>query len=188
MRAPPTVNATILQRVASGETAAVQECIARYGGLIGALARRLLPRSSEAEDAVQEVFIDLWRNAPRYDATLCAEPSFVAMFARRRLIDARRRRERRVQPEALPDDPPEAGDTHVERAEVCDDAAVARRAFDELRPEEQRVLRLSIYDGLSHQEIAARTGLPLGTVKTHARRGLARVRELLARRREEVRR
>jgi RNA polymerase sigma-70 factor (ECF subfamily) len=172
--------ASILGRVANGEPAAVQECIDRYGGLVHSLARRLCPATAEVDDAVQEVFIELWNKAERYDAALADETTFVAMIARRRLIDMRRRLARHADRDELPEALEAPGVDIAERAEICDDAAQARRAFTQLKPEQQQVLQLAVWDGLSHQQIAGVTGLPLGTVKTHARRGLARLRELLA--------
>lgn len=170
---------SILERVAKGEQGAVQECIERYGGLVLTLARRFAVGHQDAEDAVQETFLDLWKLAPSYDPARCSEPTFVAMIARRRLIDLRRRQSRQAGSTELPEAIESPAQSHTERSEICDDAARARTALEELRPEQQRVLKLAIYDGLSHQQIASSTGLPLGTVKTHARRGLERLREIL---------
>jgi RNA polymerase sigma-70 factor (ECF subfamily) len=148
--------------------------------LVWSLARRLLANAADAEDAVQDIFVDLWAHAGRFDDSLASEPTFVAMIARRRLIDRRRRAQRRPPPQPLPEQLSEAA--AADAVELADEAALARRAFAELRPEQQRVLRLAIDQGLTHEEIARATGLPLGTVKTHARRGLIRLRELLDRR------
>lgn len=172
----------ILERIAKSEPGAVQECIDRYGGLVWSLARRFCANQSDAEDAVQEIFLDVWRSAGRYDSKVAAEATFIAMIARRRLID-RGRRAGRSTPSldagefgaSLGDGRP-AIDTTVEIGEDAQRAAVA---LDSLKPEQQRVLRLSIYQGLSHERIAEATGLPLGTVKTHVRRGLIRLREIL---------
>lgn len=167
----------VLPRVAGGDPAAVRECIARYGPLVWGLARRLAPRPADAEDAAQEVFIALWQSAGRYDPAQAAEATFVAMIARRRLIDRRRRFLRRPPPDPLPEAVPcRAEADPVERA---DDAARAAAALAELRDDQRAVIELAVYHGLTHEEIAARTGLPLGTVKTHIRRGLIRVRERL---------
>lgn len=171
---------SILGRVATGDAAAVQECIDRYGGLVLSLARRMCPRTAEVDDAVQEVFIELWNKAERYDASLGDEATFVAMIARRRLIDMRRRLARHEGGGELPAELACPGLEVGVRAEICDDAAQAKRAFAELKPEQQRVLKLAVWDGMSHQQIAGVTGLPLGTVKTHARRGLSKLREILS--------
>src|SRR5678816_3425476 len=93
--------ASLLGRVAAGVPGAVDECIARYGGLVWTLARRFSSNSADAEDATQEIFLDLWRSAARFDPIAASETTFVALIARRRLIDRRRRRQRRGDTEPL---------------------------------------------------------------------------------------
>jgi RNA polymerase sigma-70 factor (ECF subfamily) len=161
--------------------AAMQECIDEYGGLIWSLARRLCPSPAQAEDAVQEVFIALWENASRFEESKGAEVTFVAMIARRRLIDSSRKHQRRQQAveRAKEHQKSESADFEQRVAQI-DEAARAMQAMEQLSEDQQRVLKLAIHQGLTHDEIAHSTGLPLGTVKTHARRGLIRVRELLA--------
>jgi RNA polymerase sigma factor (sigma-70 family) len=177
----PSTQPTILQRIAADDRGAVQQCIDAYGALVGTLARRMGFSGGELDDAVQDVFVALWRSAQRYDPALATEKVFVAMIARRRLIDLRRRLGRRAEGVAT-----EVGEElssgerpAVETLAVRDEGARARAALSELRPEQRRVIELSVIEGLSHQEISDSTGMPLGTVKTHARRGLQRVRELL---------
>src|SRR5262245_63951716 len=85
----------LLGRVAAGDQAAIRECIARYGGVVWSLARRFEARDGDAEDAVQEIFLDLWKSAARFDRQIASEAAFVAMIARRRLIDRKRTRGRR---------------------------------------------------------------------------------------------
>lgn len=165
---------SILPRIAANDRAAVQECIDKYGGLIWSLARKLAP--NEAEDAVQEIFIELWKNAARFDAAQSSEVTFVAMIARRRLIDRLRKSNRQPQTYSMDDEENKFEPQYSEQLEVRTDAAVAFRAMQQLRPEQQKVLQLAIYQGLSHQEISGATGIPLGTVKTHARRGLEKIR------------
>jgi RNA polymerase sigma factor (sigma-70 family) len=174
------VSQPILHRVAAGDSTAVQECLDRYGGFVWSLARRFSKQPSEAEDAAQEVFIELWRKAGRFDPSVASEMTFVAMIARRRLIDRNRRRQRGPTSELSGVElPSESADRDLAEVDICDEAARASRALTELKPDQRRVLELSIYSGLSHEQIARVTKLPLGTVKTHARRGLARVREML---------
>ena len=90
-----------LQRIAAGDGASVQECLDRYGGLVWSIARRLAPTAQDAEDAVQEIFLDVWRNAGRFDPEIGSEATFIATIARRRLLDQRRRASRRLDPEPL---------------------------------------------------------------------------------------
>jgi len=168
----------LLHRIAQGDEAAVRECLSQFGGLVWTLARRMCATAAEAEDAVQEIFIDVWKSAERFDPGIASETAFVATIARRRLIDRRRRSGRAPASQPLNgvEEPTANAD---DRVEVCDEAERAAEALKQLRPEQRNVLRLAIYEGLTHQEIAEKTGLALGTVKTHARRGLIRVREML---------
>ncbi len=168
----------LLPRIAAGDELAVRECVERYGALIWSLVRRWSPDGRDAEDAVQEVFVDLWRSAARYEPTRSTEAGWVAMVTRRRLIDRLRRRQRAVELEPLPDDfdladeelSDDARDDRVERARA------ALRAL----PEAQRtMLELSLLHGRTHDEIAKATNTPLGTVKSHIRRGLQRARAML---------
>ena len=173
----------ILVRASRGEEAAVRACIDRFGPIVWGLARRLSPSRADAEDAVQEIFLDLWAHGSRYDQTKASEEAFVAVVARRRLIDRRRRARSRPAMDSI-EDVSEAGGSageavHPSDAETAAEAAIAVRAMEGLRPEQREVLRLSVAEGLTHEEIAGRTGLPLGTVKAHARRGLMRIRRLL---------
>lgn len=169
----------ILARVAAGEPGAANECIEQFRGLVWSLARRLCPTTSEAEDAVQEIFIDLWRSASRFDPSIASEATFVATIARRRLIDRTRRRKRRPE-QAIVSEAVAAPEPRSDATETSEIAGIAQRALERLRPEQRRVLHLSIRHGQSHEQIATTTGLPLGTVKTHARRGLIKLREILA--------
>ena len=166
----------VLTRVARGDAAAMRECIARYGGLIWSLARRHTRSAGEAEDATQEVFLDLWKSAARYDSSIASETAFVAMIARRRLIDLRRKNKHVAapplgEPQNDPVDERPAPDT-------CAEASMAAEALKQIRPEQRRVILLAC-EGHSHDDIARETGRPVGTVKAHARRGLLRIRALL---------
>lgn len=177
--AGPALLEPLLPRIAAGDERAVRDCVARYGALVWSLARRWSPDGSEAEDAVQEVFIDLWRTAARYDASRTSEAGWVAMIARLRLIDRARRRERLPALESIPDDFDVASESERDldrewRAEQ------ARAVLRELPPAQRRMLELSLLHGRTHDEIARETETPLGTVKSHIRRGLQRARDLLA--------
>jgi len=177
------VGSSILQRVAKGEDGALKDCMEQYGGLVWSLARRMLYDRAEAEDAVQDIFVDLWKNADRFDESIAAEQTFVATIARRRLIDRLRKRGRRPSSEPLHDSTESATDGETgDQVWVTEEARVASKAMEGLSEDQQRCLRLSIFQGLTHESISESTGLPLGTVKTHIRRGLIRVREALANR------
>lgn len=171
----------LLPRATRGDPAAVKECLARFGPIVWGLARRMSPTAADAEDAVQDVFLDLWAHGDRFDPSRASPELFVAVIARRRLIDRRRKAERR--PATTPLDegagPAPEAMAHDGGVETAAEAAIAARAMAELRPEQREVLRLALAEGLTHDEIARRTGWPLGTVKAHARRGLLRIRQRL---------
>ncbi|MFZ1702544.1 MAG: sigma-70 family RNA polymerase sigma factor [Pyrinomonadaceae bacterium] len=169
----------ILKRVADGDRTAVEDCLRQYGGLVWSIARKMLRNSDDAEDAVQEIFVDVWKNAERFDETKSSETTFIAMIARRRLIDRIRFSSRRLSPDSLDDVLLEPFTRADKDMQISLEAQQAAEAMRNLRPEQQHVLRLSIVQGMSHQEIADSTGMPLGTVKTHARRGLLQVREFM---------
>ena len=123
--------------------------------------------------------MDLWKHAARFDPARGTEPTFVATLARRRLIDRARRHRRRPAPSPLPDtlaDPQPPPDVLAERG---DEARRAAEALRTLREPERVVLGLAIGRGLTYEEISKRTDMPLGTVKTHARRGLIALRARL---------
>ncbi|MER3431477.1 MAG: RNA polymerase subunit sigma-24 [Blastocatellia bacterium] len=170
---------TILERIAAGDQTAVQECLKAYGGLVWSLALRMLRVREDAEDAVQEIFVDIWKNAGRFDSVLASEATFIAMIARRRLIDRLRHSQRRINADSLDDIVAEPSSRSDLSLQTNVEAREAAKALDQLRPEQRQVLQLSIVNGMSHQEIADATGMPLGTVKTHARRGLLQIREIL---------
>ena len=177
---PP--NPPLLRKVAEGDQQAVRELTRRYGGLVYALARRMCYSQGEIEDAVQEVFIAIWKSAGRFDANIAAEETFIGMVARRRLIDRRRRSIRRSVEQATEDFSyvPSARDAGPEQTpDLTEEAALAQRLLNDLRPEQQKVLRLSVGQGLSHEQIAELLDMPLGTVKTHVRRGLISLREAM---------
>jgi RNA polymerase sigma-70 factor (ECF subfamily) len=175
-REPSTL--PVLARIAAGDAAAVKECIDTYGGLVWSLARRYSESAADAEDASQEIFLEVWKSAARYEASMGKESTFIATIARRRLIDRLRASGRRPPTEAFDEN------AAVDRESVAEDAgsvaaeiSVAQRALARLNPEQREVLMLGIVEGLTHSEMALRTGKPLGTVKTQMRRGLIKLRE-----------
>lgn len=169
----------LLPRVAQGETTAIDECLDRYGGLVWSLARRLSPSVPDAEDAVQEIFIDLWRSAARYREELGEEATFVATVARRRLIDRQRTLGRTPEPRPIDQAAFSRAAPASAPKELSEEAIRAVACLEKLKETEREVLELSIYHGLPQSSIAERTGAPLGTVKTLIRRGLIRLRSCM---------
>ena len=171
---------SILRRIGAGDQSAVSECMDLYGGLVWSLARRWSNSAADAEDATQEIFVEVWKSAARYDPTLGSEAVFITTIARRRLIDRLRAARRRPETEEFNE---EIGHEPVGEAPnagmLAAEAEVARRALAQLDPAQREILLMGIVDGMTHSEIATRIGKPLGTVKTQMRRGLIKVRDLI---------
>lgn len=170
---------TLLQRIATGDSDAVQLVIRKYGGLVWSLALKMSRSREDAEDAVQEIFINLWKSASRFDPSRATETAFIAMIARRRLIDRRRAAGRQKEQATPAIDLEAVMSLDHEKLVSCVEAQAAARVLRDLPDDRRNVLRLAIFDGLSHAQIAEATKLPIGTVKSHVRRGLAAVREKL---------
>jgi RNA polymerase sigma-70 factor (ECF subfamily) len=170
---------SVLQRMAQGDKRALADCMEQHGGLIWALSRRMSPTPSDAEDATQEIFLTLWKNAARFDPTRGSEAVFIATLARRLLINRYRQRRRRPAEVAVDETESLQWAASGLSSETSAEAQQASAALSSLRPEQQRIITLAVVHGLSQSEIAAQIGMPLGTVKTLMRRGLLRVREML---------
>jgi RNA polymerase sigma factor (sigma-70 family) len=168
-----------LSRVAAGDRVAMRDCIERYSRLVWSLAVRLSPNRADAEDAVQDIFVSVWQNASRFDASRASEATFITVIARRRLIDRMRRAGKAVGAGAVDFDADAMPAAEAPALELTEEAKAARKAMGELPAERRRVVAMSVVEGLTQEEIAAQTKMPLGTVKSHLRRGLLAVREAL---------
>jgi RNA polymerase sigma-70 factor (ECF subfamily) len=167
---------SVLDRVARGDSQALRACMDEFGGLVWTIARRFTRTRADAEDAVQEIFTDVWRSAGRYDPAQGSEKVFISTIARRRLIDRLRRRRQVPQMESEDAIEDIAWADPGTRGEICAEAVTAAEAVARLKPGQQKVIELGILNGMSHQEIADALQMPLGTVKTQIRRGLIQVR------------
>lgn len=170
----------VLDRVAAGAELSAEALLDRYGGLVWSLARRFCADRAEAEDAVQEIMVEVWRSVRqgRYDASKGSETTFVATIARRRLIDRLRRRRLKTSELAMDVASPKAATTPAD--ELTEEARAASEVLERLSEAQQTAIRMAVLHGLTHEEVAEATGMPLGTVKTHIRRGLIKMREMLA--------
>ncbi len=167
---------TILQRVAKADKTAVEECVNVYGGFVWSIARKFTKTREDAEDVVQEIFIDIWKNAARFDPAKSPESAFICLIARRRSIDQLRKLT------CLPQNSFSenaliklASDSH-KRLQMYVEVKSAVNALNKLKPREKQVVQMAIYEGMSHSEIARAIGLPLGTVKSRMRQGLQKIR------------
>lgn len=168
-----------LSRVAAGDRVAMRDCIERYSRLVWSIAVRLSPSRADAEDAVQDIFVSVWQNASRFDASRASEATFITVIARRRLIDRMRRAGKAVGAGAVDFDADAMPAAEAPTLELTEEAQLARAAMSQLPADRRRVVAMSVVEGLTQEEIAAQTKMPLGTVKSHLRRGLFAVREAL---------
>jgi len=168
---------SILQRIADGDESAIAACLDEYGDLVWRLASRYLDRSTgDVEDAVQEVFIQVWLSAARFDPSRGTEPAFVATIAHRRLTDFQRRiaaRKRATQ--GVDANRGAVSSSGIESAAKEERLGAALSALRSLPEDERHPLWLWLYQGLTHREIAEATGTPVGTVKSRLRRALMRL-------------
>lgn len=173
----------ILVRVARGDADGVRACLDRYGALVWSIAKKAGDDIAAIEDVVQEVFIDVWKSAERFDPEKGSETTFIATIARRRVIDRRRRAGRAPVQEVIEDSTASVDDAGFAQVDLGDEARHAREALSELKPDQRRVILMSVVEGLTHPEIASATGIPLGTIKSHIRRGLDQTAQKLRSRR-----
>jgi len=170
---------TLVQGVARGEPSALEALYRRHSPRLYALLLRMLGQGGDAEEILQESFVDVWKRAGEYRAARGAVEAWLITIARSRAIDRLRSRGARLRlvrerEQQAPDGPvtPEPPDVHAHTR--------LRRALDALPAEQRRALELAYWDGLSQREISEQTGDPLGTVKTRVRLGLQRLADLLA--------
>jgi RNA polymerase sigma-70 factor (ECF subfamily) len=173
----------LMQDVAGGDEAAANRLYDRFGGLVFKSSRQTLPTRAEAEDAVQEVFVRLWKTADRYDPNRAKLVTWVMLITRRHLIDRLRRKRVRPNNISLEGDPAGRDDrasreqTSMERDERRN-LLVSRVA--ELPVLQQEVITRAYLQGFTLREVAEQVEAPLGTVKSALSRGLARLRDRLA--------
>ncbi|NOT29683.1 MAG: sigma-70 family RNA polymerase sigma factor [Planctomycetes bacterium] len=179
MHAAQSNTELLLPRVARGEADAVQACIARYSALVWSLAKRLSRDVTALEDLVQEIFIDIWKSAGRFDPSQASETTFIATIARRRVIDRQRQAARAPKLEVVEEASASREEPGFAQIDLGDEARRAKAALALLKPEQRRLILMAVVEGLTHAEIATATGIPLGTVKSHIRRGLEQTAELL---------
>jgi RNA polymerase sigma-70 factor, ECF subfamily len=164
-----------------GDPDALAQAHRDYGGAVLAYLRRLIKDPGGAEDVHQEVFLEVWRRGPSFDPARAGLGTWILLIARSRAIDHLRRR---VPEPRDPQAPAALATGEAEQdPETSPDALVERwgmaMRLGRLPEHEASVLRMRFHEGLSQSEIAARTGVPLGTVKTHMVRALRRLRAMV---------
>ena len=171
-------NDSILARIAAGEDGSFELLIEKYGNLVWSIGKKFLYRQSDLEDAVQEVFIAIWKSADKYNASKAKEITFVSMIARRRFIDHLRKISKHKNLESIDGD--NSGHQLYKESLLNEstDLQLVKNAIQSLDIDDQELLNLSVYQGYSHSEISKLLNIPLGTVKTRIRRNLIKLKEI----------
>jgi RNA polymerase sigma-70 factor, ECF subfamily len=173
-----------LRRLAAGDGDAAARLYDRHARAVYSLALRIVNDEGDAEDVVQEVFAQAWRQAARYDASRGVVGAWLLMMARSRAIDkvrsARARPSRAVDDPRVIDEMPAVLRDAPSRIIDAENARLAQRALAELPLLQRLVIELAYYEGLTQREIADRLEQPLGTVKSRLRLGLLKLRDALA--------
>lgn len=171
----------LLERVQAGDEQALAEMYDRFTPMLYPVALRILRRAADAEDAVQDVWMQVWRRSTTYDSKRGAVAAWLLTVVRTRALDryrslaSRTRAEGRVDPQdqvTPPVDPTAAAVSGQVGVRVRD-------ALSQLEPQQRQVLEIAYFEGLSQTEIAERLKAPLGTVKSWTRQGLTRLRDLV---------
>jgi len=179
--ADQTIAVNLIQKVANQDRDAFGQLYDRFSSLVFALAMRMLRVRSDAEDLLQEVFVQIWRQAQSYSVQRGSPEAWIINIARSRAIDKIRSIRRMEKSFVLTDDPARAESSeNVESSAAESEARMAMNSALANLPETQRkVLELAYFDGLTQTEIANRLAEPLGTIKTRMRSGIQRLRDML---------
>ncbi len=184
-----TADRDMIARVVSGDQRAFSELYDRLSGPLYSLAVRMLGDATEAQDALQDVLLQIWRRASSYDANQSSVFSWAVLLTRSRLIDRLRARGRRLRVVVSSTDDDETQDrmadasTEESAADTADrneEALRVRSVLSQLPADQREAIELAFFDDLTHHEIAAQLGQPLGTIKARIRRGLLKLRERIA--------
>jgi RNA polymerase sigma-70 factor, ECF subfamily len=176
-RAASEAEKALLTRAGSGDQQAMTELFDRYGSLVYSVALRVLNDPGQAEDVMQEIFFQVWRNPDAFVSGRGSLGAWLAVMARNRAIDALRQRRPtdQIDEVVLPAQADFSSD--IDRSRMMD---TVRKILKNLPREQQNSVELAFFEGLSHSEIAARTGDPLGTVKTRIRSALLTLRKAIS--------
>jgi len=171
----------LMKRVAAGDESATSELYDRFGALVFRMSLQAMPTRAEAEDAVQEIFVRLWRTAGRYDPSRAALVTWVMLISRRHLVDRMRRTKARVRAGSL-----DGGEALVAPQGSIDDEHGMERGekfvslmkkVDSLPELQRTVIQRAYLGGQTLRQIADELGTPIGTIKSALSRALVRLRE-----------
>lgn len=174
-----TSDAELVRALKAGQQEALGILYDRYGGLVYTIALKILERHEEAEDLTQDIFLNFWQQ-DKFDPNRAALGTYLAILTRSRSINKLNSRssqqrsiDRLQQTVEIP--PP----TPLEQVSQEEQQGAVRQALTQLNDSQRRILEMNYYQGLSHSHISQQLEMPLGTVKTNARQGLLKLRQLL---------
>lgn len=177
---PADATGELLLAVGRGDTAAFERLYRETSSRLFGVCLRLLPERAEAEDVLQEVYATVWRKAGQFDASRASAITWLAMIARNKAIDRLRALPSvKRAPLELIDEIPDAAPTPAAQLESADEHERLRQCMDELDERRRSLIRTAFFDGSTYEELAQRTGSPLGSVKSWIRRGLIQLRACL---------
>jgi RNA polymerase sigma-70 factor (ECF subfamily) len=167
----------LLRRCAGGDRTAFRALYDRHAPRLYAVAMRITRQPGQASDAVQEAFIQIWRNAGQFDTVRGSAEAWMTGLVRYRALDLVRRGGPAMQ--SLDDEPQEDAAAGLAAIDASTDGRALRQCLERLDPERRRLVVLAFVEGFSHSELATRLASPLGTVKSSIRRALGSLRECL---------
>ena len=182
----------LMRSIQAGDSEALSQLYDRYSGILKALILRVIHNEAEADDLLQEIFMEIWNHAKNFSAQKGKPLGWMVTLARRRAIDGLRKKQayaragERLQAET--EQQPEAWvhNTTAEEIDFADTRVLVRQVISSLPPAQQQAIELAFFRGMSQREIAAKTNTPLGTVKTRLELGLKKIYDGLKELRDEL--
>jgi RNA polymerase sigma-70 factor, ECF subfamily len=162
-------DATLVSAIRDGDEQAMAQLYDRYSSLVYSIALRVLGETEAAEDILQEIFLRLWRNPATFDSSRGSLPAWLAVITRNRAIDVLRKRHSKTDLEDVKVSVEPDLASGVERSRILEKIRGALRSMSE---PQRSALEMAFFEGLTHTEIAEKSGEPLGTIKTRIRTGL----------------
>jgi RNA polymerase sigma-70 factor, ECF subfamily len=178
----PIPDSALIERMMAGDEAALSTLYDRYSAMLFGMLMRILRDQQAAEEVLQDMFLQLWRNAAQFDAKRGSLPAWLMVIGRNRAISRLRGRRDR---EVLEEEEGDYANTFASGQNIEDEAVRAElarnisAALEQLPAEQKQAVELAYFEGMTQSEIANRTGTPLGTVKTRVRTAMQTLRQIL---------
>ena len=179
----PVPDSALIERMMAGDEAALSTLYDRYSAMLFGMLMRILRDQQAAEEVLQDMFLQLWRNAAQFDAKRGSLPAWLMVIGRNRAISRLRGRRDR---EVLEEEEGDYANTFASGQNIEDEAVRAElarnisAALEQLPAEQKQAVELAYFEGMTQSEIANQTGIPLGTVKTRVRTAMQTLRQILA--------